>query len=70
MKLTAAEREWLAQMRARRCKHGHLRHDARRYRNASGSLWLDCVQCVRDRVNTYRQVAALETQAVDRSAAV
>ena len=43
MKLTAAEREWLAQMRARRCKDGHLRHDARLYRNASGSLWLDCV---------------------------
>jgi hypothetical protein len=65
MKLTAAEREWLAQMRARRCKDGHLRHDARLYRNASGSLWLDCVQCVRDRVNTYRRrVAALETRAV------
>ena len=32
MKLTAAERERLARMRARPCKHGHLRHDARVYR--------------------------------------
>jgi hypothetical protein len=64
MKLTAAERERLARMRARPCKHGHLRHDARVYRNATGSLWLDCAQCVRDRVNAYRRrVAALDAQA-------
>ena len=64
MKLTAAEREWLARMRARPCKHGHLRHGARVYRNATGSLWLDCAQCVRDRVNAYRRrVAALGAQA-------
>jgi len=64
MKLTAAERERLARMRACPCKHGHLRHDARVYRNATGSLWLDCAQCVRDRVNAYRRrVAALGAQA-------
>jgi hypothetical protein len=55
MKLTATERDRLARMRARPCKHGHLRHDARVYRNATGSLWLDCAQCVRDRVNAYRR---------------
>jgi len=64
MKLTPAEREWLMRMRARCCRHGHPRHDARVYRNASGSLWLDCMQCVRDRVNAYRRrIAALEAQA-------
>ena len=64
MKFTAAEREWLARMRAHPCKHGHLRHDARVYRNASGSLWLDCLQCVRDRVNAYRlRMALLDAQA-------
>ena len=44
--LTAAEREWLSKQRARRCRRGHLRHDARIYRNAAGCLWLDCVRCV------------------------
>ncbi len=68
MKLTAAEREWLAQMRARRCKDGHLRHDARLYRNASGSLWLDCVQCVRDR--TDEGLLPSKPEQFDRSAAV
>ena len=55
LKLTQAEREWLSRQRACPCKHGHLRQDARVYRNRSGSLWLDCTQCVRDRVNAYRQ---------------
>ena len=62
--LTAAEREWLSKQRARRCRRGHLRHDARIYRNAAGCLWLDCVQCVRDRVNAYRRrMATLTAQA-------
>src|SRR5437763_364823 len=30
--LTEAEREWAASQRARPCKHGHGRHDARVYR--------------------------------------
>jgi hypothetical protein len=55
LKLTEAEREWLSRQRARPCKHDHLRHDARVYRNRSGSLWLDCAQCVRNRVNAYRR---------------
>jgi hypothetical protein len=55
LKLTDAEREWLSHQRARSCKHGHPRHDARVYRNPSGFLWLDCAQCVRDRVNAYRR---------------
>jgi hypothetical protein len=64
LKLTVIEREWLSRMRARQCKHGHLRNDARLYRNASGSLWLDCVQCVRNRVNAYRRrIAALDAEA-------
>jgi hypothetical protein len=54
-KVTEAEREWLSQQRLRPCKHGHSRGGARVYRNASGSLWLDCAQCVRDRVNAYRR---------------
>jgi hypothetical protein len=30
------------------------------YRNAAGSLWLDCAQCVCNRVNAYRcRMAAL-----------
>jgi hypothetical protein len=63
VKLTEAEREWLKQQRARPCKHGHPRDDARVYRNANGSLWLDCTQCVRDRVNAYRgRIACLATQ--------
>jgi len=67
-KISAAECEWLAQMRARRCKHGHERDDARVYRNAKGCLWLDCAQCVRDRVNEYRRrIAALDTQAYWRA---
>ena len=55
LKLTEAEREWLSRQRARPCKHGHSRHDARVYRNRNDSLWLDCVRCLRDRVNAYRQ---------------
>jgi hypothetical protein len=55
LKLTEAECQWLSRQRARPCKHGHSRHDARIYRNRNDSLWLDCVQCVRDRVNAYRQ---------------
>jgi hypothetical protein len=54
-KLTEAEREWLSLQRLRPCKHGHPRDDARVYRNPSGSLWLDCAPCVRDRVNAYRR---------------
>ena len=62
--LTEAEREWLSAQRARSCKHGHQRHDARLYRNRSGSLWLDCAQCVRNRVNAYRRrMASLTAQA-------
>jgi len=64
LKLTEAEREWLSRKRVRPCKHGHLRHDARVYRNSTGSLWLDCSQCVRDRVNAHRQrMASLTAQA-------
>ena len=64
LKLTETERKWLSQQRMRPCKHGHLRHDARVYRNPNGSLWLDCAQCVRDRVNAYRRrMALLEAQA-------
>ena len=63
-KLTETDREWLSQQRMRPCKHGHPRHDARVYRNSNGSLWLDCAQCVRDRVNAYRRrMALLEAQA-------
>jgi hypothetical protein len=62
--LTAAEREWLQKPRARRCRRGHLRHNARVYRNAAGCLWLDCIQRVRDRVNAYRRrMATLAAQA-------
>ena len=62
--LTAAEREWLSAQRARSCKHGHPRQDARVYRNQSGSLWLDCAQCVRNRVNAYRRrMASVTAQA-------
>ena len=62
--LSAAQREWLLFQRARPCKHGHPRHDARVYRNLNGSLWLDCAQCVRDRVNAYRRrMEGLEFQA-------
>jgi hypothetical protein len=62
--LTEAEREWLSKQRARPCRHGHLRHDARLYRNAAGCLWLDCIQCVRDRVNAYRRrMVSLTAQA-------
>jgi hypothetical protein len=53
--LTEAEREWLARERARPCKHGHPRLDARLYRNRNGSLWLDCAQCVRKRMEAYRR---------------
>jgi hypothetical protein len=55
LKLTNAEREWLSGQRARPCKHGHPRYDARVYRTRSGSLWLDCTECVRKRVNAYRR---------------
>jgi len=55
LKLTEAERVWLSYRRQRPCRHGHPRHDARVYRNPNGSLWLDCTQCVRDRVNAYRR---------------
>jgi hypothetical protein len=59
-----AERKWVARQRAHLCKHGHLRHDARVYGNPNGSLWLDCTQCVRDRVNAYRRrMASLAFQA-------
>ena len=62
--LTDTEREWLSAQRARSCKHGHPRQDARVYRNQSGSLWLDCAQCVRNRVNAYRRrMANLTAQA-------
>jgi hypothetical protein len=62
--LTEIEREWLFRQRARPCKHSHPRHDARVYRNRNGSLWLDCAQCVRDRVNAYRgRMASLTAQA-------
>lgn len=64
LELTEAEREWLSAQRARSCKHGHPRHDARVYRNPNGSLWLDCSQCVRNRVNAYRRrMASLIAQA-------
>jgi hypothetical protein len=55
LNLTKAESEWLSRQRVRPCKHGHPRYDGCVYRNASGSLWLDCAQCVRDRVNAYRR---------------
>lgn len=55
LQLTSAERDWLSGQRARPCKHGHPRHDARVYRARSGSLWLDCAECVRKRVNAYRR---------------
>lgn len=32
IKLNQAERGWVSQQRARPCKHGHLRYDARIYR--------------------------------------
>jgi len=64
LELPEAEREWVLQQRTRPCKHGHSRHDARVYRNAAGSLWLDCAQCVRNRVNAYRRrMATLTAQA-------
>ncbi len=53
IQLTENELERVSRQRVRPCKHGHARHDARLYRNANGSLWLDCVQCVRDRRNAY-----------------
>ena len=60
--VTEAEGEWLnRQEQAAPCKHGHPRHDARVYRNPGGSLWLDCTQCVRDRVNAYRRRMTLLT---------
>ena len=62
--LTEVEREWLSNQRARSCKHGHPRHDGRVYRNPNGSLWLDCAQCVRDRVKAYRpRMSSLTAQA-------
>jgi hypothetical protein len=64
LRLTEGERQWLATQRSRPCKHGHPRHDARVYRSPNGSLWLDCAQCVRNRVNAYRQrMASLTAQA-------
>jgi hypothetical protein len=65
MKLTAVERGWLGRMRTRRCKHGHLRHDARIYRNAGGSLWLDCVQCARDRMDARQRGSLRSTRKRD-----
>src|SRR5262249_4047009 len=53
--LTEDECRWLSAQRSRPCKHGHPRDDARVYRNPNGSLWLDCAQCVRNRVNAYRR---------------
>ena len=63
-KFSETDREWIAQQRAHLCKHGHSRHDARVYRKPNGSLWLDCTQCVRNRVNAYRRrMASLTAQA-------
>lgn len=62
--LTEDERRWLSAQRSRPCRHGHPRHDAYVYRNPNGSLWLDCAQCVRNRVNAYRRrMASLTAQA-------
>jgi hypothetical protein len=55
LKLTEAEGVWLSYRRERPCKHATHAIDARVYRNPNGSLWLDCTQCVRDRVNAYRR---------------
>lgn len=39
LKLTEAECQWLSRQRARPCKHGHSRHDARIFTETGTTLY-------------------------------